>query len=231
MSRELKKDFDELISSFSQYTLKSVFEDTEILGKFSMMHKRYYSFMCLVYCLHHLSKNKINASSMARLKESSSDLGTSMFLVINGAYKPANLMMRSCIENFIKSVGCLFDESILEEKSLFKVIERTGAHPVLGKNPKLYEVLKTEYSSLCSYVHTATEKEMAHVKALNVFPKVDPAKVDMLSGTIDKVIKSMIMICIFINNDTFFSFASEYREKILISLSPTQRAVLHSADH
>lgn len=133
MSRELKNDFDELVTYFSEYKLKNVFENENSRGKISMIHKRYYSFMCLVYCLYHFSKEKIDSSSMERLQEASSDLGTTMFMVINGAYKPANLMMRSCIENFLKSIGCLLDLSILEEKSLYKVIERTGEHPVFKK--------------------------------------------------------------------------------------------------
>lgn len=228
MSRELSRDFDELIGYFSGYSLINVFSEERFRTKISMIHKRYYSFMCLVYCLHHLSKHKIDDGYIGRLKETSSDLGTAMFLIINGAYKPANLMMRSCIENFIKSVGCLIDASILEEKSLFKVIERSGKHPVFVTSFSLYETLKTEYSLLCSHVHTATEREMAHIKALNVFPEVDLSKIETLSKTIDKVVKSMILTTVTINSDVFFSFASEYREKILISLTPSQRAKLYS---
>jgi len=230
MSRDVKSDFDEFISFFSQYSLRDVFKDKALLAKFSLIHKRYYSFMCLVYCLHHLSSEDINEDAMHRLKESSSDLGTSMFLIINGAYKPANLMMRSCIENFIKSIGCLIDDSILQEKSVFKVIDNTGKHPVVVSNSAFYETLKTEYSRLCSYVHTATEKEMTHMKALNAFPTVDISKVEPFSKSIDKIVKSMICLTISIYPGVFFSFASEYRDKILLSLSSSQRALLHSPE-
>ncbi|CNI40269.1 Uncharacterised protein [Yersinia intermedia] len=98
MSRELNSDFTELVTYFSEYKLKNVFENNDSRGKISMIHKRYYSFMCLVYCLYHFSRGKIDANSMERLQEASSDLGTTMFMVINGAYKPANLMMRSCLK-------------------------------------------------------------------------------------------------------------------------------------
>ncbi|WP_050135345.1 hypothetical protein [Yersinia intermedia] len=111
---------------------------------------------------------------------------------------------------------------------MFKVIERTGEHPVFKENPLLYETLKAEYSSLCSHVHTATVKEMAHIKALNVFPEIDLVKIDSISKVIDKVIKTMISTIIIIFPDTFFSFALEYREKILLSLTSAQRASLHS---
>lgn len=228
MSRDMRNDFNEFICFFSNYNLKSVFDDKSLLGKFSLIHKRYYSFMCLVYCMHHFSKDQVNENAMLRLRESSSDLGTSMFLIINGAYKPANLMMRSCIENFIKSVGCLVDASVLQEKSLYKVIDNSGKHPVLGKNRKLYENLKTEYGLLCSHVHTATEKEMAHVNALNVFPTITADKIEELSIVIDKIVKSMIYITICIYPGIFFSLATEYREKILDSLTASQRASLHT---
>ncbi|OUC37147.1 hypothetical protein BJP35_2412 [Enterobacter sp. J49] len=228
MSRELNKDFIELVNHFSEYKIVGIFGNEKTKGKISMIHKRYYSLMSLVYCLFHFSRNKVDVKAMERLQETSSDLGTAMFLVINGAYKPANLMMRSCIENFIKSIGCLIDSSILEEKSLFKVIQRTGEHSIFEQNPHIYEILKKEYSSLCSHVHTATKKEMAHIKALNVFPEIDIASIDSLSKVIDKTVKSMIIIVIKMYRDAFFSFASEYREKILISLTPAQRAELHS---
>lgn len=228
MSRDMRNDFNEFISFFSNYNLKKVFDDKDILGKFSLIHKRYYSFMCLVYCIHHFSKDKIDENSMLRLRESSSDLGTAMFLIINGAYKPANLMMRSCIENFIKSVGCLIDASVLEEKSLYKVIDKSGEHPVLEKNRKFYDDLKTEYAVLCSHVHTATEKEMVHVNALNVFPTMMADKTQTLSAIIDKTIKSMIYITICIHPGLFFSLATEYRDKILDSLTASQRASLHT---
>ncbi|WP_418516197.1 hypothetical protein ACKT82_23970 [Escherichia coli] len=228
MSREVNSDFTELVTYFSEYKLKNVFENINSRGKISMIHKRYYSFMCLVYCLYHFSKEKIDANSLERLQEASSDLGTAMFMVINGAYKPANLMMRSYIENSLKSIGCLLNPSILEEKSLFKVIEQTGEHPVFKKNPLLHETLKAEYSSLCSHVHTATVKEMAHIKALNVFPEIDLVKIDNISKVIDKVVKTMISTIIRIFPDVFFSFAPEYREKILLSLTSAQRASLYS---
>lgn len=69
---------------------------------------------------------------------------------------------------------------------------------------------------------------MAHIKALNVFPEIDLIKIDNISKVIDKVIKTMILTIILISPDTFFSFALEYREKILLSLTPAQRASLHS---
>lgn len=228
MSRDVKDDFNELIDFFSQYSLKDIFKDKELLAKISLVHKRYYSFMCLVYCLHHLTDESMDENSMLRLKESSSDLGTSMFLIINGAYKPANFMIRSCIENFVKSIGCLTNPSILQEKSVFKVIDYAAEHPVIVTNFSFYQTLKTEYGLLCSHVHTATEKEMAHMKALNVFPTVDIKKVEPLSKTIDSIVKSMIYIIICINSQVFFSLASEYRDKILISLTAAQRASLHS---
>ncbi|ENR0206280.1 TPA: hypothetical protein ACIX5J_004950 [Escherichia coli] len=227
MSRDIKLDFDELVGFFSNYSLKDVFKDKTLLAKVSLIHKRYYSFMCLVYCLQHLPSENMDNNAMLRLKESSSDLGTSMFLIINGAYKPANLMMRSCIENFIKSIGCLIDVSILEEKSVFKVIDTAGKHPVVVTNYSFYETLKAEYSSLCSHVHTATEKEMTQMKALNAFPTVDQNKVAPLSNSIDKIVKSMIYITISLYSNIFFSFASEYREKVLVSLTAAQKASLH----
>lgn len=228
MSRDVKKDFDELVNFFSEYSLKNTLKDRELLAKISLIHKRYYSFMCLVYCLHHLQSESMDENSMLRLKESSSDLGTSMFLIINGAYKPANFMIRSCIENFIKSIGCLTDPSILQEKSVFKVIDHAAEHPVIASNFSFYQTLKTEYGLLCSHVHTATEKEMTHMKALNIFPTVDINKVESLSKTIDSLVKSMIYIVISMYPRIFFSFAAEYRDKILISLTAAQRASLHS---
>ncbi|HCD8803732.1 TPA: hypothetical protein NED56_005151, partial [Escherichia coli] len=105
---------------------------------------------------------------------------------------------------------------------------QTGEHPVFKKNPLLHETLKAEYSSLCSHVHTATVKEMAHIKALNVFPEIDLVKIDNISKVIDKVVKTMISTIIRIFPDVFFSFAPEYREKILLSLTSAQRASLYS---
>jgi len=230
MSRDVRDDFDELVNFFSKYSLDNTFKDSDYVSKISLIHKRYYSFMCLVYCLHHLPGEEIDVNAMHRLKESSSDLGTAMFLIVNGAYKPANFMMRSCIENFIKSIGCLTDASILTEKSVHKVIDYAAKNAVIERNFDFYQTLKSEYASLCSHVHTATEKEMEHMKALNVFPTIDVGKVRNLSISIDRLVKAMIYLTICLHQQVFFSFASEYREKILISLTAAQKASLHLPD-
>ena len=74
LSREIRRDFDDLISFFRTYSIDESLSNNAFEQSVSMIHKRHYSFMCLIYCLS--NGGCLDDKVSDRLKESSSDLNS-----------------------------------------------------------------------------------------------------------------------------------------------------------
>jgi len=229
MARDIPADFNELFSFFEKYSLKDNVQDEGFLSTIKPVHKSYFCFLSFVYGMSFINNGNIAIQIINRMKESSSDLGTVIFLLANGAYKPANLMARSAIENFMKSFAFMVDENSLDEKSLFSLIDTAGKFSMFTeKDLKIkFDELKSFYAVLCSHVHTATIQEMAHISALNTLPTFDNAKCLALSNTIVKSVNAMIYIYIWVFRREFFSLAEPHRANILTVMTKPQRRLIH----
>lgn len=229
MAREIPTDFNELLSFFESYSLKDNIADKEFVEALKPVHKCYYSFISFVYGMNFIGDSKIPEQIIDRMKESSSDLGTVILLLVNGAYKPANLMTRSAIENFMKALAYMVDEKSLTEKSLFSLIdtaERFSMFSEADLKVKFHE-LKSFYGILCAHVHTATIQQMEHISALNTLPKFDKDKHLSLSKLLVKTVNAIIYIYIWIFRVEFFSLAESHRKNILEVMTAAQRRLIH----
>jgi len=229
MARDIPTDFYELLSFFEEYSLKESIQDEGFISAIKPVHKSYFSFLSFVYGMCFINDEKIAIQIIDRMKESSSDLGTVIFLLANGAYKPANLMARSAIENFMKSFAFMVDEKSLDEKSLFNLIDTAGKFSMFSERDlKIkFDELKGFYAVLCSHVHTATIQEMAHISALNTLPTFNNAKCLALSNTIVKSVNAMIYIYIWVFRDEFFCLPEPHRANILSVMTKPQRRLIH----
>lgn len=177
MTRILKKDYEELVEFIDSYSLSNVTSSSEHINQLKSMHKKLFSLSNLVYSLQ--NGDKLNALLSERsydyLNECISDLCSTLFMWLNGAYKPSKLVLRSCIETFIKSVLGNEDEAFLKLKNVYEVFEIASKIEFFtNHNNKVYfEKLNNQYSELCITVHSGDIKYNAQLCTLERFPSYD----------------------------------------------------------
>lgn len=228
MTRKVVQDFDDLKKFINEYSLNTSLSLPEFIVSLKAFHKAYFSFLNLVTQLEHQNIWPVEVSY--RLKESCSDIGQALFLMCHGAYKPANLILRSSIENYAKGIGFYEDPSILTMKNLYEVFDVAKSFKgCTGIDfSKLMSSLHTDYGELCDYTHTATIDEMAHISALNVLPQFDIDKANALSTIATRVLKNYVIIILFSFKKEFFRIDPDNRDSILCILSATLNRTLHS---
>lgn len=221
MTRAVQQDFNALKVFFTEYSLENSLGSPKFISSLKSFHKAYFSFLNLVMHLEH--QRFLPSEVCDRFKESCSDIGQSLFLMGHGAYKSANLILRSSIENFAKGIGFFEDPDVLTMTSLYKVFDvaRTFRKCSFSDFSILINSLHTEYGGLCEYTHTATTSQMAHISALNVLPHFDFAKADQLNKLANRVLKNYLIIIIFSFKAEFFKIDPDNRDNILNALSPT----------
>ncbi len=110
------------------------------------------------------------------LSECVSDICQAIFLWSHGLYKPCNLILRSSIENFFRSIGLQEGQAILEIESTFELARVIRATNIVQGSPAArvqFDRLWSVYGELCKYVHTADRSYMSLTTAVGVFPRFD----------------------------------------------------------
>jgi hypothetical protein len=113
--------------------------------------------------------------------ESVSDLCQSFLLLCHGMYKPSNIVLRSGIEAFVKSVGLAEDQKVLSLTSLFEVFEVVSHTNIAISVPlvaRAVQTLHNDYADLCKYVHIAGPPYMSLLSVAGAFPKFDTQSKD-----------------------------------------------------
>ena len=205
MSREVKNDFNALKKFINEYTLDSFEKDSKLVEYLSQMHKKYYSFMALIYELKEL-KNPIiiEGKQSDFLLETVSDIGNSIFLSINGAYKPSRLILRSSIETFSKGFVIDSISDIDQEKRIYQMFDNIKALPFFTTEPNrsILGDLLTIYSELSKDIHTANKDNMQHTSSLNYFPTKSKTSLESISKINNKIISSFItLLCLKFNKE------------------------------
>lgn len=221
MTRQVIQDFNDLKNFLVEYSLKNSLSSQEFTASLKYFHKAYFSFLNLVM---HLEVQKQWPNEVCvRFKESCSDIGQSLFLMSHGAYKPANLILRSSIENFMKALGYFIDQDVLIKKNLYEIFELAKEFKGCSRGDfiNLINTLHTDYGTLCDHTHTATVNQMAHISALNVLPHFDSAKANQLSTIAVRILKNYLVIIIFSFKKEFFKIDPDSRDIILNVLSST----------
>lgn len=176
MPRIISDDFKELCKFIENYRISDVVADKEAKELLSACHKKYYAFLILIEVMREFVDNhkldpELSSQQFKFMQEACSDMGQAFFLTINGCYKGAKLLLRSSIENFLK--GTCMDEilDIISTKSVYEVFDIALTTTVFAAEKKeLHDRLHDIYGLLCQDVHTASEKNMASITALNHFP-------------------------------------------------------------
>lgn len=208
MSRDVKNDFQVLKRFIKEYSLSSFNSQPKLVELLSQMHKKYFSLMAFVYELKDLDNPRvIDGKQRDFLLEALSDIGNSIFLSINGAYKPSRLMLRSSIETFSK--GFVIDQlvSIDQEKRIYQMFDNIKKMDFFSQAPNkaILNDLVSSYSELSKDIHTADKDNMQHTSSLNYFPTKSESSLESVSKINANIVSSFLtLLCV--------KFNSEYHE-------------------
>ncbi len=232
--RGVNDDYQELLKFISSYKIEHSGFGGEFNNALKKMHKRYYVFLAL----HHELMTEggfISTLPLAqqeifkyRIGEVLSELGTILFLSIHGCYKAAKLVMRSSLENFSKAIGCLVNANIVNEKSVYKVIEIALSHEVFNEKAKVEKNhINETYSKLCEDVHTASLKNMQHIDCIGSFPISDCKMFTLLSENFIRLINSFSSVLIKIEPNVFHKAQHTHKDLIALILSNEDKRMIH----
>ena len=230
MPREIASDYNNVREFLENYTLKHT-DDQDFIELTKRLQKRYFAIVTFFGELNQLmqSPGQQTDIGLLYLYESYSDLGSTFFIALHGAYKPSKLMLRSSIETFCK--GFFIDEypEILKEKSVYVIFETIKNSAFLSsKNLNLnYNSIHNKYKELCADTHTADEKNMGKIDRIGIFPSFDKAKLNNIADTYTTLIKDYLFLLTVKYNSFFHKMDYRNRDIILAQLSRPQRAIVN----
>jgi hypothetical protein len=206
MTREIVKDFENLLKFIEQYNLKNITSNAELLNILKPMHKKLFAMMTFVAEIDqkNLELNILSESGLNFLKESASDIGQSLFCWIQGAYKPANLILRCSIETFVRAIAGQEKDEIFHEKNVYKVFEIAQTTSCFDSDicKKFFYLIHSKYKNLCEIAHTGNHAAMAHISALKTFPLFSDKHAKNFFQDFNEITTSMISL-LYIN---YFEF-------------------------
>lgn len=108
------------------------------------------------------------------LRESASDFAQALLLACQGLYKPAYLITRSAVENFVRCMGIYADQKVLALSGVFQLFDVVGEIAVVRSSKLgriLFGQLRSSYSALCAHVHTSSSSHMALTEVVGGYPR------------------------------------------------------------
>lgn len=205
MSREITADFSSLEAFIRSFNLSSICDEPDLLSSLKPLHKRMFSLMTFVAELDQEKHGEIyiSAEGLVYLKESASDLGQALFCWLQGAYKPANLILRSSIETFIKSLAGQENNSVFSEKRVYQVFELASETKYFkGLCSNSFSNIHSSYKRLCLMAHSAGVANMSHISALKTFPVFSPQEAPKFCNEFVSIL-NMVLSILYVN---FFKF-------------------------
>lgn len=236
MSRALKDDYLELIKFVENYSMNGAYDEKQLERIVKPIHKGYYSALVLLAELNHqkcqptitsegdTKENQLRVFN-SYLSECFSELGSAFFLVLNGCYKAAEQVLRSSIENFVKSVGSISQSGLTGLKNVYEVFERSGSVGFFsnGIGKDIHADLSNLYGTLCSPVHTGTEKDMQSISALGEFPAIDIKRAEQTQRFYLQLIKLYVSSLSLIFDGAFHKM--HHRNRDIVQLILTSKAL------
>ena len=230
MSRLIESDFNRLLDYLENYCLKDIILKEDFRKTAKCIHRKLYSFLLL---LNELETQKVLTDSKGTMKmyfkEIGSDLILSFFCWSNGAYKPAELQLRSSIENFIKAL--LFETTpiVISEKSVYEIFDIASNSNIFNNEICLnyYTKLRNEYSTLCSSAHSSIDK-LSQNEALINFPRYNVELSNAFSKHYQNVINQMLSISYYSFYDNVFQMHAMNRDLFLQGLLKKDKAQIYN---
>jgi hypothetical protein len=145
-----------------------------------------------------------DSKELVFLKEGVSDIGNGFFCCFHGAYKPAHMALRSGIENFMRFIAGAFDSGAITTTSIFELFDIAKSTPPFGgTNAKYHGQLRSIYTALCKYSHSASLDHMSGVHALRHFPTFDIEAFKTWTEYASEASRAMTSILLFSDPDIY----------------------------
>lgn len=230
MAREITADFSKLVSFIQEYSLSDLSYNIEFVSILSSIHKKYYSLLTCIAELNFLSYDKsinpiIDDVQIAYLTECISDIGNAIFVMVNGAYKPSKLMIRSSIETFMKGFCLDWYPTIIHEKSLYKMFDtiKTLSFFQNTETKKIFGNIHDKYVILCKDTHTARQLNMQQITALNYFPQFQKQDAEKIKLYINSLAKDFLYLLCIKYNAYYHKMHHRNKENIINSIDRSLR--------
>lgn len=162
---------------------------TDINQEVRIIHKQLFNVHFYNFC----TKNQNQF-----MKESVSDLLSVMLLSRIGAHKAAMIMLRSCVENFVRYLvdTYLNKPELIQSTHILPLFEQSKLHfkdlhqIITDHINKLYSI----YSFLCSYSHSALPNFQENHVSLQELTSINKEELRKTSKETEKVVNSMLCI-------------------------------------
>lgn len=171
MSRRISEDFDAFNDFLSKYSLTSYTRESKQIEPYKGMHKNLFGL--LVFSAEFKLQGQYPALDPF-LNEMGSDLLLALFSIVQGMYKPAKLLLRCSMENFLKSMVMIDTPTIIQERSVYEIFDaaKNDRHfaGIIGQ--ACIGLLHDDYVKLCQIVH-GDPAVMNPTSSLSMLPKYD----------------------------------------------------------
>lgn len=227
MSREIKQDYEKLISYFADYNLSDVISNPNFLNNMKCIHKKLYTYQIFI-CEAEAHKLFPSASILEYYAEVGSDLILSLFCWANGAYKPAEFQLRSAIENFLKASLQSIKDDIILCKNVSDIMDFASTSTFFN-NPICksdFEILRNKYSILCAFVHSSPEKLISE-KALIQLPKYNEPLAKEFTQNFLAILNCFLCFIYYNYYEFVFSIHNANRNLFLQGLSSSDKEKIY----
>jgi hypothetical protein len=117
-----------------------------------------------------------------------SDLVGVMGCAVHSLYKPANMLLRSAVESFVRGLAGLTSLEAKETKSVYRLFELAAHQQVFQDASEVdFSALQQVYGQLCLHVHSATPAQRAGAHHVSAHMRHDTAKLKELVVTMERV--------------------------------------------
>ncbi len=227
MSRYIQNDFQKLLLYLSNYSLEPVINDDEFKKNAKCIHRKLLSLLVLFNELE--IQNVFSEIENKYFKEFCSDLILAFFCWINGAYKPAELQLRSGIENYIKVLIYKKENCIITLKNVYEIFNIASNSYVFNNNvcKKHFDTIHSEYSNLCAFVHSKIDN-LSQTGALINLPEYNSKLAIEFCNNFQRVVNSMLSILYFNYYENVFKMHEENRDIFLQGLLKSDKAEIYA---
>jgi hypothetical protein len=247
MSRDVVDDFNVLKNFLNDYSLKEIISDNDYESLLSSQHKKYFAILTLISELVHqgvapVSKEEsnredgqdtnLNQHFLNYLMESVSDLGNSLFVWSQGAYKAARITLRSSLENFFRCLALISYPEVLNLRSTYELIDKFNQIEFFSSdfNKQFFLLLKNAYSILCADVHTASVKNMEKISALGYFPNFNKHNAAAFERLFSQVSQCYVHVLCLMFKKEYFLMHHKNQDIVSLVMSKEVKTLIYSGE-
>lgn len=226
MNRYIQSDYNKLLTYLENYSLKTVITDDEFQRNAKCIHRK---LLAILIMINELEVQKVfDDVERKYFTEIGSDLILAFFCWVNGAYKPAELQLRSGIENCIKALVYKEKNGILIIKNVYEIFDEASKSDAFDNNvcSKHFITLRNEYSSLCAFVHGEINS-LSQMGAMISLPEYDAKLATEFCNNFQKIINSMLSVLYYNYFANVFKMHEANREIFLQGLLKADKAEIY----